>query len=89
MHPLITTKMSSRGQVVIPEDIRHKLGLESGTRFVVMADKEKDVIILKLIIPPVISDFSEVLAKTHKIAKTAGRTKKDLENAIKETRRKK
>ena len=40
-----TTKMSSRGQVVIPEEIRNRLGLKTGDRFLVIADN--DVVILK------------------------------------------
>ena len=42
-----TTKMSSKGQVVIPEAIRNALGLEAGSEFVVVA--EGDVVILKTI----------------------------------------
>ena len=35
-----TTKMSSKGQVVIPEQIRTQLDLEAGSRFVVVGDKD-------------------------------------------------
>lgn len=34
-----TTKMSSKGQVVIPENIRKGLGLKTGSQFVVVSDK--------------------------------------------------
>jgi len=44
MKPIATTKMSSKGQVVIPEGIRQQLGLDPGTQFVVVG--QKDVIIL-------------------------------------------
>jgi len=40
MKSISTTKMSSKGQVVIPEEIRKKLGLESGSRFMVVGDKD-------------------------------------------------
>ena len=40
-----TTKMSSKGQVVIPENIRKQLNLKAGAQFVVVG--EKDVVILK------------------------------------------
>ena len=50
MPELATTKMSSKGQVVIPEDIRKKLGLKAGSQFVVVG--EKDTVILKAILPP-------------------------------------
>ena len=49
MSTIATTKMSSKGQVVIPETIRKKLGLKPGTEFVVLADD--GVVILKEITP--------------------------------------
>ena len=39
MAALATTKMSSKGQVVIPEEIRKRLGLKAGSQFVVVGDK--------------------------------------------------
>lgn len=41
-----TTTLSSKGQVVIPEEIRERLGLRAGARFVVVA--EKGVVIFKV-----------------------------------------
>jgi AbrB family looped-hinge helix DNA binding protein len=79
--------MSSKGQVVIPEAVRQKLKLDSGSQFVVMA--ENDAIILKLITPPDMSQFSELVKKVRKQVKAAGITPADLKKAIKETRRKK
>ena len=38
MATLATTRMSSKGQIVIPEEIRDRLGLQSGTQFVVLGD---------------------------------------------------
>ncbi|MCK9365522.1 MAG: AbrB/MazE/SpoVT family DNA-binding domain-containing protein [Syntrophales bacterium] len=50
MENLATTKMSSKGQVVIPEDIRRRLNLKPGSQFMVLG--EDDVVILKAILPP-------------------------------------
>ena len=38
MPGLATTRLSSKGQVVIPEEIRTALGLGPGTRFVVLSE---------------------------------------------------
>ena len=47
---LSTTKLSSKGQVVIPEEVREAMGLEPGVQFVVVY--EGDSIMLKVISPP-------------------------------------
>ena len=84
MSTLSTTKMSSKGQVVIPEDIRSKLGLTSGSRFVVLG--ENDVVILKAITPPSMQDFDEIINTARKQAKDAGLTKDDILETINEVR---
>lgn len=82
-----TTKMSSKGQVVIPEGIRKQLNLKEGSQFVVLG--EKDVVILKNISPPSINEFDELIAKARKKAKAAGLKKSDVEDAISKVRGKK
>lgn len=84
MSTISTTKMSSKGQVVIPEDIRKKLGLKSGSRFMVLGDK--DVVILKTITPPSMEDFDNIISKARKQAKNAGLTESDIQDAIKKAR---
>jgi len=44
--PLVeTTKLSDKGQVVIPKDVRERMGLKPGSRFLVIATD--DAIILQ------------------------------------------
>lgn len=83
---LSTTKLSSKGQIVIPEDIRDKIGLQTGTQFVVIADE--DVVILKMIKQPDLKEFTALVAKARKVAKKAGLTKASLKQLIKEVRNK-
>ena len=85
MANLATTKMSSKGQVVIPEVIRKRLNLKTGTQFVVVGDN--DVVILKNITPPSIAEFDELIAKARKTGKQAGLKKNDIKEAIIEVRR--
>jgi len=84
MADVATTKLSSKGQVVIPENIRKKLGLEAGVQFVVLGDK--DVVILKKISPPSIDEFDALIKKARKAAKKVGLKKSDIETAIKKVR---
>lgn len=85
MANLATTRMSSKGQVVIPEDIRKRLKLKSGSRFVVVG--KDDVIILKTIAPPSMSEFDGLVAEARRQAKTTGLKRSDVSDAIIKVRR--
>lgn len=80
MANLATTKMSSRGQVVIPEDIRRRLKLKTGSQFVVVG--ENDVVILKAIAPPSMKDFDTLIAEARKQGKAAGLKRSDIMVAV-------
>ncbi len=84
MRALSTAKMSSRGQIVIPEDIREKLGLKLGTQFMVIG--EKDVVILKTITQPSMKEFNGIISTIRKQAKSVGLKRSDIETAIKKVR---
>ena len=84
MENLATTKMSSKGQVVIPEGIRKRLGLKAGTQFVVLGDK--DVVILKAISPPSMEDFDKLISEANKQARKAGMKRSDIADAITKVR---
>lgn len=84
MESVATTRMSSKGQVVIPESLRQQLNLESGTQFIVMG--EDDVIILKTIQTPSMRDFDRMIAKARRQAKQAGMKRSDVAAAISRVR---
>ena len=79
-----TTKLSSRGQVVIPEEILNNLGLSAGDQFLVTG--EGDAVILKAITPPKLEEFQKLLSQARTEAKRAGITKADLKSAIAKVR---
>ncbi len=85
MRPLATTKMSSKGQVVIPEDIRRELGLNAGTQFIVVG--EDDVVILKMVKAPSMKDFDRLVRKARAQAKAAGLKRSDIASAVAEVRK--
>lgn len=80
-----TTRLSSKGQVVIPEEIRNDLGLSEGDQFVVIG--EGDAVILKTINPPKIEEFNKLLDQARLAAKRAGITRADVKAAIAKVRR--
>jgi len=79
-----TTRLSSKGQVVIPEEIRNDLGLSEGDQFVVIG--EGDSVILKTITPPRIEEFHKLLSQARSAAKRAGSKRADLKSAIAKVR---
>jgi AbrB family looped-hinge helix DNA binding protein len=87
MDTYATTRLSTRGQVVIPEEVRNELGLNEGDQFVVIG--QGDTVILKVIAPPKLEDFQELLSQARAEAKKAGVKKADLKSAIAKVRRRK
>jgi AbrB family looped-hinge helix DNA binding protein len=86
MSDTATTTLSSKGQVVIPEAIRDRLGLKAGAQFVVVADR--DVVILKLLESPSLKEFAALTAQARQAAKRAGLKPSDVARAIAQVRRK-
>lgn len=76
------TKLSSKGQIVIPQDIRKDLGLETGTPLAVV--KQDKTIILKKIEVPKVAAWKEATKPFREAAKKSAFTKRDLDKLIKE-----
>jgi AbrB family looped-hinge helix DNA binding protein len=85
MSQVATTKLSSKGQVVIPEEIRKRLGLEPGAQFVVVGDG--DVVILKTIQIPQMAQFDDLVREARKAARAAGLKRADIAQAVSEVRK--
>ena len=84
MEPLATTRMSSKGQIVIPEAIRKRLNLKKGAQFVVVG--EDDVVILKAISAPTMDTFDTLIMQARQQAKLAGLKRADIAEALSKAR---
>ena len=84
METLATTRMSSKGQIVIPEPIRKRLNLKAGAQFVVLG--ENDVVILKAITAPSMDDFDALIQQARQQAKLAGLKRSDITRAVSKAR---
>jgi AbrB family looped-hinge helix DNA binding protein len=62
--------MSSKSQIVIPEEIRNWLGLKTGDKFLVIGDK--DLVILKALSNPSLEEFDGLIKKACKQARYRG-----------------
>ncbi len=84
MNAFATTRMSSRGQIVIPETIRKQLNLKAGAQFVVVGND--DVVILKAITAPDVDTFDALIQDARQQAKQAGLKRADIADAVSKVR---
>jgi AbrB family looped-hinge helix DNA binding protein len=82
--PIATTKMSSRGQVVIPESIRDRLGIGPGVQFAVFG--QDDVVMFKVINPPAMKEFARLKRELQHQARQGGLKRPDIPKAIAKAR---
>ena len=78
------TKLSSKGQVVIPQRIRESMKLEEGSLLAVMP--QNDTLCLKKIEMPKIKTWKQATKPFKEAAKKSGFTKEDLDKLIIEAR---
>jgi AbrB family looped-hinge helix DNA binding protein len=84
METLATTRMSSKGQIVIPEPIRKRLNLKAGAQFLVLG--ENDVVILKTITAPSMDDFDALIQQARQQARFTGLKRSDITRAVSKAR---
>ena len=84
MRTVAKTRMSSKGQVVIPEEVRNNLGLKAGAQFIVIG--ENDMVILKTISPPSMSEFDTIVNRARRQAKSVGMKPLDITRAVTKVR---
>ena len=79
------TRISEKGQVVIPSSLRKELKINKSDQFMVFG--EAGTVILKKIETPAIKKtFDEIAKPLQEAAKIAGLKKKSLEKAIRDVR---
>ncbi len=78
------TKISSKGQVVIPWDVREKMNLSEGDVLIVLSNN--DNICLKKVELPKIKSWEEATKPFREATKKSGFTKEELDKIIEERR---
>ena len=84
MNTLDMTTMSSKGQVVIPTDIRKELGLLTGAKLMVLTDGSN--LLLKPVQTPKLQTFHALIRRSRRYAKQAGLRKSTLVKALRVVR---
>lgn len=79
------TKVTSKGQVVIPSDIRKELGIQEGVQLVVST--LGDIVLMKkVVIPDPKAEFVALTKKGMEFASKKGITEKDVVERIHQRR---
>ena len=73
-------RVSSKGQVVIPKEVRERLGIKEGEYLLLL--QEGDLILMKKLN----IDVEEILREGERLARKRGITREDVERAIMEVR---
>lgn len=85
MSDFSTTKLSSKGQVVIPDVIREAMSLKEGTQFMVF--NTQDSIIFKTLQPPKREDIAQIMEEAQAKFAKAKVPRKAIKEAISSTRK--
>ncbi len=84
MSRVVLTKMSTKGQVVIPKAMRKDLDIEDGDIFAVFG--KADTIVLRRVSIPTEEEFEELMRWGREFARKKGITREDVQKAIDEVR---
>ena len=79
------TRISEKGQVVIPSSLRKEMGIKKSDQFIIFGESGT-VILKKIEMPAIKKTFDEIAKPLQEAAKQAGLKRADLKKAIKEAR---
>ena len=84
MNIMQITSVSTKGQVVIPGEIRQELGIKAGTKLMVFSDGTN--LLMKPIAAPDKKEFSRLIGESGKFVAKSGLRRSDVRNIIRKTR---
>lgn len=84
MTQIQVTSVSSKGQVVIPNNIRETMGISIGTKMIIFTDG--DNLLLKPIQKPNFKIFKKLIKESKKLITKTGLKKTHIQKLIKQVR---
>ena len=84
MEQIEVTRLSSKGQIVLPQAVRERLRLEEGVRFVVIASG--DTVILKRLEIPSLASAQALVYKSRAFSKKSKLSLSKVKEAIRKAR---
>lgn len=79
------TRISEKGQIVIPSPLRKEMKISKSDQFLIFGE-DNTIILKKIEKPSIKKTFDEMAKPLQKAAKQAGLSREDLKKAIKEVR---
>ncbi len=73
-------RVSAKGQIVIPVELRKKIGLTKGTRLLVLAEGQH--LLMRVMTPPETGAFAKLIEKSFEMIKYKGKQYKALWSAL-------
>lgn len=80
------TRLSEKGQIVIPSQMRKKMNLKEGTRFVILT-LDDTIVLRKLELSQEKTRLKQLLAKSREKAERLGFSQNEIEQLIKSSRK--
>lgn len=84
MSGVFITRLSSKGQIVVPKELRDKMDLKEGETFIVFG--KGDTIVFKRLDIPSGNEMEKLLVWGENFAKQKGITKEQVVKAVQENR---
>ena len=78
------TSLSSKGQVVIPNNLRKQLGIIPGVKLIIFTDGSN--LLLKPVQEPKIENFQKLIKESRALAKKKNLKPENIKNLIKQVR---
>jgi antitoxin PrlF len=78
------TSLSSKGQIVIPNNLRKELGMTPGIKLIIFTDGSN--LLIKPVPSPKIETFQKLIKESRALVKKNKFTASDVEKIIKQTR---
>ena len=80
------TRLSEKGQIVIPSEMRKKMRLKEGTRFVILGLNDT-IVLRRLELSQERIRLKQLLAKSREKAEKVGFTQKEIDKLIESSRK--
>lgn len=78
------TSLSSKGQIVIPNNIRKELGIEAGAKLIIFTEGSN--LLIKPVPKPNLEKFQKLIKKSREFVKKNKLKSSDIKKIIKEVR---